>query len=279
MEPLLSNLGKKILLAAHRGASGGNIPCNTLAAYEIALRQGADMLETDVDISSDGVLVVFHPEMEPNHLCLRGKLLTELTHREIKELRYVNYDNTPTQFGIPDFDDFLEQFKDRCYINVDKFWGNPEAIYRAIKRHGMTEQIVVKSAPDEKVFRVLTDLAPDLAYLPIVKREHPLHRRLSDAGIRYVGAEVLFDTDDDPVCSPDFISMMHREGKLVWGNAIIYNYREQLSAGPSDDTSLCEDPALGWGWLADRGFDIIQTDWTLMAAEYLDRTGRRKRNG
>ena len=279
MEPLLSNLGKKILLAAHRGASGGNIPCNTLAAYEIALRQGADMLETDVDISSDGVLVVFHPEMEPNHLCLRGKLLPQLTHREIRELRYVNYDNTPTQFGILDFDDFLEQFKDRCYINVDKFWGNPEAIYRAIKRHGMTEQIVVKSAPDEKVFQVLSDLAPDLAYLPIVRREHPLHKRLSDANIRYVGAEVLFDTDDDPVCSPAFIDMMHRDGKLVWGNAIIYNYREQLSAGHSDDTSLCKDPALGWGWLADRGFDIIQTDWTLMAAEYLDKTGRRKRNG
>ena len=29
-------------LAAHRGGGGANIPCNTLAAYKIALDQGAD---------------------------------------------------------------------------------------------------------------------------------------------------------------------------------------------------------------------------------------------
>ena len=40
------------LIVAHRGVSGGNIPCNTLAAYEIALRQGADMIEIDVEMSA-----------------------------------------------------------------------------------------------------------------------------------------------------------------------------------------------------------------------------------
>ena len=63
---------------------------------------------------------------------------------------------------------------------------------------------------------------------------------------------------------------MHRDGKLVWANAIIYNYREQLSAGHSDDLSLTGDPADGWGWLAKRGFDLIQTDWPLMMREYLE---------
>ena len=44
-----------ILIVAHRGVSGGNIPCNTRAAYEIALKQGADMIETDVDITAEAV--------------------------------------------------------------------------------------------------------------------------------------------------------------------------------------------------------------------------------
>ena len=35
---------ENIIVVAHRGAAGGNIPCNTLASYEIALKQGADML-------------------------------------------------------------------------------------------------------------------------------------------------------------------------------------------------------------------------------------------
>ena len=35
---------KDPFLAAHRGICGGNIPCNTLAAYKIAVDQGADVV-------------------------------------------------------------------------------------------------------------------------------------------------------------------------------------------------------------------------------------------
>lgn len=46
---------------AHRGASA-DAPENTLAAFELACVQGADMLELDVQQSADGTLVVFHDE-------------------------------------------------------------------------------------------------------------------------------------------------------------------------------------------------------------------------
>lgn len=48
-----------MLVIAHRGASA-YAPENTLAAFELAYRQGADMLELDVQRTSDGHLVVFH---------------------------------------------------------------------------------------------------------------------------------------------------------------------------------------------------------------------------
>ena len=265
---------EKILIVAHRGVSGGNIPCNTMASYEIALKQGADMIETDVSCSADGVLLVFHPGMEPCHLGLNDRHLSQMTYEEIRALRYRNYDRTPTQFGLITFDEFLEAFEGRCYINVDKFWDHPEAIYNAIKRHGMLDQIVVKSSPSEKVFRVLKELAPELAFMPIVRHTHPMHEEFMRSGINYVGAEVLFDNDDDEVASPSFIGQMHRDGKLVWVNSIIYNYKTQLSAGHSDDTALTESMEKGWGWLADRGFDLIQTDWPLMLINFLKETGR-----
>ena len=47
------------LKLAHRGASG-EAPENTLAAFELAWRQGADGVEFDVQLSSDGVPVVIH---------------------------------------------------------------------------------------------------------------------------------------------------------------------------------------------------------------------------
>ena len=265
---------KNILVVAHRGTCGGNIPCNTLTSYEIALKQGADMLETDLNCTSDGVLVIFHPRVEPQHLGYTERNIPQMTWEEVSKLRYVNYDRAPTQFGVVRFDDFLEQFKGRCFINIDKFWDHPEAIYRAVKAHGMIDQIVVKSAPSEKVFEILKQVAPELPYMPIVKYTHPMHEEFMRSGINYIGAEVLFTADDQEVATDAFIDRMHKDGKLVWVNSIIYNYKTQLSAGHSDDTALSESMEKGWGWLANKGFDLIQTDWPLMLINYLKETNR-----
>lgn len=266
---LMDAAKERRLIVAHRGVSGGNIPCNTLAAYEIALRQGTDMIEIDVEMSADGKLMIFHPGMEPIHLWCAERL-TRMTAEEISHLRYVNFDRNPTQFGIATLDEVLEQFGNRCLINVDKFWGHPKEIYEAIRRHGMIDRVVVKSALNEKVLSVLEEVAPDLPFMPIVRDTHPEHENLMRRKINYIGAEVLFREESAEVASPAFLDRMHRDGKLVWANAIIYNYREQLSAGHSDDRSLTGDPADGWGWLAKRGFDLIQTDWPLMMREYLE---------
>lgn len=270
---LFEKAKENIIVVAHRGASGGNIPCNTMTAYEIALKQGADMIEVDVSCSSDGKLFLFHPGMEIEHLDKKIEL-DKLPFEEIKKLRYVNYDKTPTQFGISSFDDFLEQFKGRCFINIDKFWGNPEKIYEAIKRQGMTEQMLVKSKISEKVLSVLENLCPELPFLPIVSEEHPMHKELMKRNINYVGAEVLFKKDDSPLAGKEFIDMMHGDGKLVWVNSIIYDYIEQLAGGHSDDTAMTISEDYGWGWLADRGFDFIQTDWTMMLVDYLKKSGK-----
>jgi glycerophosphoryl diester phosphodiesterase len=50
--------GRKVLIA-HRGASA-YAPEHTLASYRLALQQGADFVEQDLQISKDGVLVCLH---------------------------------------------------------------------------------------------------------------------------------------------------------------------------------------------------------------------------
>lgn len=277
MNKLNFNLREKakenIIVIAHRGACGGNIPCNTMAAYEIALKQGADMIEVDVSCSRDGKLFLFHPGMEREHLNLR-KNLKRMNYKKIQSLHYVNYDDTPTQFGIADFDDLLEQFKGRCYINIDKFWDNPQKIYEAVKAHRMTEQMLVKSKPNKKVFEVLENIAPDIPYMPIVRDNHPEHEKLLKSNVNYVGVEALFDKDDSYLASDEFIEKMHKDNILCWANAIIYDYKEQLTGGHSDDSALTVSEDYGWGWIADKGFDMIQTDWTMMLIDYLKRTGK-----
>ncbi len=262
-----------IIIVAHRGVAGGNIPCNTLTSYEIALKQGADMIEIDVSRSLDGELFIFHPSMERAHL---NKLvfLPTLPFSVIKKLYYVNCDNTKTQFGISSLDDILEQFKGRCFINVDKFWINPEKIYQAIKRHNMTDQVIVKSKINNKVIKVLEELCPQLPFMPIVHDMHPTHNDLMKRNINYVGVECVFKNENSPIAQDKFIEKMHKDNKLVWYNAIIYNHKDQLAGGHSDDTALTLSEDYGWGWIADKNVDFIQTDWPMMLIDYLKRTGK-----
>ena len=49
------------VIFAHRGASA-YAPENTLAAFELAVQQGADAIELDVKLSADGHAIVMHDE-------------------------------------------------------------------------------------------------------------------------------------------------------------------------------------------------------------------------
>ncbi len=281
---LFKDASERIIIAAHRGECGGNIPCNTLAAYEIAVANGADMIEVDVSMSADGTLWILHPKMEYiqlNYLGTEGKVrITELTDEEIRKLRYVNTDRTYTEHGLCTFDEVLTRFKDRVYINVDKFWEHPAEIMDAIKTHGMEDQIVVKTSPKAELFDLMEEYAPNIYFLPILNQKKAnegieVHEELLKRNINYIGAEVVFTDDSKSIGSKEFVDRLHADGKLVWCNAILYNYKVPLSGGHTDDVSLIEDPAKGWGWIADRGYDFLQTDWTLACVTYLNRVGKR----
>jgi len=50
---------KRPLLIAHRGASG-YAPEHTLAGYQLAIEQGADFVEQDLQVTKDGILICLH---------------------------------------------------------------------------------------------------------------------------------------------------------------------------------------------------------------------------
>ena len=71
---------------AHRGASG-HAPENTRVAFDLAIAMGADAIETDVQLTSDGELVLFHDGRVDRTSDARGPLasfsLTELRSLDI----------------------------------------------------------------------------------------------------------------------------------------------------------------------------------------------------
>ena len=63
------------LVVAHRGASGTR-PEHTFAAYDRAIEMGADYIEQDLQVTSDGVLVVLHDEDAQPHRPRRAENCT-----------------------------------------------------------------------------------------------------------------------------------------------------------------------------------------------------------
>ncbi len=267
-------MNKMIQIAAHRGVSGANIPCNTPEAFAIALQQGADIIELDVAPSADGVLFVFHPGMEKPHLGCPTPI-AQMSAREVAALRYRNQDDVFTHYGVSRLDDVLEQLKGRCLVNVDKFWRDPQKIAETIRRHKMSDQVIIKTPEQQEYFDAVEQFAPEMAFMPVIWHKDSCTAILQKRALHCIGAEVLFDEDDDPVASPEYLDVMHRAGMLVWVNTIVYDEKEVISAGHTDDCALSGNPDAGWGNLIDRGFDIIQTDWCGMLRQYLQNRGER----
>ena len=257
-----------VLIAAHRGVSGGNIPFNTIKAFEAALCQGADILETDITSSKDGKLFVFHPKQEKNHLDLDVHL-EEMTGEEVSKLRYVNFDRSVTEYGIPTLDEFLETYKNRCIINLDHAWDDLPEVIEAVRRHNMVEPILMKAPAKLKFAQIMEELAPDMMFMPILKEKDEISEQLEKMNINFVGSELVFATEDSPLVQEEYLEFQHKKGRVLWANSLLYSYKAQLSAGHTDDIAVAGDPDFGWGWLIDKGFDIIQTDWVMQLRGYM----------
>jgi len=260
---------KDIMIVAHRGIAGGNIPCNSLPAFQAALKQGANVIELDVSRSQDGVLYVFHPGMEPVFL-LCDKLISQMDSAEVDALRLVNQDNTPTVWGVPRLEEILQYLNGKAYINLDKFWTCPEDISAMVRRLGMQDQVLIKTGNSEENFARVESVASDLPYMVIAKEKDDFSDSLLKRNMRYVGVEALFTTEDAPIAQPEYLQSMRDKGLVTWVNSIVYNYKAVLSAGHTDDVAVSVDPDFGWGWLLDRGFRIIQTDWPLALKQYIE---------
>lgn len=255
-------------LAAHRGVCGANVPCNSMAAFKIALSQGADVVEIDVSKTKDGKFYVFHPWMEP--VFLKDKYICDMDASELETKRLVNLDSVKTSYKVPTLDEALALLKDKVYINVDKFWTDVEGITAAIRKAGVEKQVIVKTHVDEESLAMVEKYAPDLMFVPMVRDKDEITESLLKRNINLIGVEVLFKDDSAECISKEYIKSMHDKGLLVWVNSIIYNEDDIVNGYHSDDVSVADSPDKGWGWLIDRDVDFIQTDWLLALKCYLD---------
>ncbi len=130
----------RVLVIAHRGASG-NLPENTLAAFELALEMNADMIELDLHQTRDGAVVVRH-DAELEDLGGSG----EIADASLAAIRTLD---AGAGEKVPTLDEVLDAFGGRIPLNLELKWGShgdyeglESRVLDALQRRGLAASIL-----------------------------------------------------------------------------------------------------------------------------------------
>lgn len=269
-----------MMIASHRGsATCGNIIENTVSGFACGLKQHADILELDVVRSTDGKLFVFHDsEKGNNEFRLLGSerriALREMSSEEILALNYRNGDWTPVSQKVNLFDEVLDFLKGRCLINVDRSWDFWADVIPCIERHGMLDQCIIKSDPEDRFLDELERCPIPVMYMPKIFSAADMERVVR-RNINIVAGEMIFLDNEADLLSPEAQRFWKERGLLSWTNSLRLNDRWNRNAWHDDNRAILESSDDNWGWLVEHGFNIIQTDWPAVLHEYLVGKGYR----
>ena len=138
-------------IMAHRGASG-YAPENTMIAFELAEKMGADLIELDVHICKSGELVVCHDETVDRTTNGSG-YIKDLTLEELKTLDAGSHFNEKfSDAKIPTFVEVLDWIKDRSIgLNVELknapiFYPHlEEKVLNLIEKYDLSDRVIISS--------------------------------------------------------------------------------------------------------------------------------------
>lgn len=257
------------VVIGHRGAAGDS-PENTLLSFETALAKGAQILESDIHLSSDGVPILLHdPDVERTSNGLG--LASELAWAQLRELdaggRFENAsgDNLFREkgIGIPSLEEAFERFPEARFNLEIKCPGEAgiQATLDLIERFDRSDRTLLAAGEDE----IMRDLRAALTTHPVAPALgaslHEIVATIASAlngspmpeGVMALQVPATFA--DKPLVTQAFVDHAHAHGVEV--HVWTINDLDEISA------------------LLDLDVDGIITDYPGRMHDWLARAGRR----
>ena len=270
--PLSQKLAqKKCLIAAHRGSWGGNIAQNTVGAYKAALQMGADIVETDVNATTDGVLYSFHDGNEQRVFGVE-KSIRQMDSKEVESYHPINTCNELTAARINRLTEVLDFLSHGELLNIDRAWNIIPQLLEVLDRYPNAKyQVVIKTPLEAKAaYEYLNAHPVKYMFMPICYSFEDVEAALSYPDLNVVGCEIIAFDEQMELFSDESIQRIHDRNLFVWVNAVTLGDVgvRPLYAKLDDDVSVLEDPSLGWGKLFEKKIDVMQTDWPALLYQY-----------
>ena len=198
---------------AHRGASE-YAPENTLSSFYLGLSMGANGIETDVQRTKDGILVLFHDDTLDRVTGVSGKI-SDYTYAELTKFRVKNA-KTGKEDIITTMEDFLKYFgfRDLTFAIELKEAGTEADVLTLLDKYAMREKTVITSfnfSCIETVKKLRSDYK--VGWLAVEFDEEKL------AKMRAIGGEELCPKAEH--LTPEQVKAWHEMGYNVraWGVA------------------------------------------------------------
>ena len=134
---------------AHRGANAFRTE-NTMAAFRLAVEQGADGIELDVQLTRDGVLVVLHDETVDRVWDGNGTV-KDFTYPQLRELRAREQTGGKRAY-IPTLEEVLKfcsalpiMLNIELKTNIEPYPGIEKMVVDLVHQYNMTEFVLYSS--------------------------------------------------------------------------------------------------------------------------------------
>lgn len=136
---------------AHRGLSG-SYPENTMLAFEKALETGCDGMELDVQLTSDGELVVMHDETVDRTTGAAGRV-RDLSLEELRRLdASAGFTGAFGRNAVPTLDEYFDLVDSAAIVtNIElkngiyPYPGIERMVADAVKSRGLEDRIILSS--------------------------------------------------------------------------------------------------------------------------------------
>lgn len=213
-----------MIVVGHRGASA-DAPENTFAAFDLALAQGADTVETDIRATKDGVLVLMHDPTVDRTTDGHGAV-ADLTLTEIQSL------DAGSRFGptfagqrVQTLDAFLQRYSQRLNPVLEiKVPGTEPAIIDLVMQHRAKAAYVSFHIPALEQVLLLDPEAH--AGIITTELDDALIQRAVDMGVKELMTLAKAVT-------PAWVDTVHRQGLMIrsWGIPDDNELRRMATAG------------------------------------------------